>query len=74
MQGNATRIAVITRLTIVWRTRKIASHGGGREGGIPVEREGGKDREGHARLRGTIRKRANLGRVLIANMTVLNFP
>lgn len=39
MQGNATRIAVITRLTIVWRTRKIASHGGGGGKGESPSRE-----------------------------------
>lgn len=48
--------------------------GEGEEGSPGLVREGERNKEGHARLHGTIRKRANLGRVLIANMTVLNFP
>lgn len=63
----------IARLTIISRTRKIPSHG---EKGIPPyegERTSERDRT-RERLRGKIRKRENLERVLIANMTMLNSP
>lgn len=61
--------SVITRLTIVSGKKNRES----REKGNLWTKEGHR-KKGHARLHGTIRKRANLGLVLIANMTVLNFP